>query len=31
VQGGVKRVIFGDARAGTPITAALEGAGTVVS
>jgi [amino group carrier protein]-L-2-aminoadipate 6-kinase len=31
VQGGVKRVIFGDARAGTPVSAALEGRGTVVS
>ena len=31
VQGGVRRVIFGDARAGQPITAALAGAGTVVS
>lgn len=31
VQGGVGRVIFGDARAGQPVTAALEGAGTVVS
>ena len=31
VAGGVGRVIFGDARAGKPITAALEGAGTVVS
>lgn len=31
VAGGVQRVIFGDARAGQPITAALNGAGTVVS
>ncbi|WP_339095885.1 [LysW]-aminoadipate kinase [Deinococcus sp. VB142] len=31
VAGGVGRVVFGDARAGKPITAALEGAGTVVS
>ncbi|ABF44980.1 N-acetylglutamate kinase [Deinococcus geothermalis DSM 11300] len=31
VQGGVKRVIFGDARAGKPVSAALAGAGTVVS
>jgi [amino group carrier protein]-L-2-aminoadipate 6-kinase len=31
VQGGVKRVVFGDARAGKPVTAALEGQGTVVS
>ncbi len=31
VQGGVRRVVFGDARAGEPITAALAGAGTVVS
>jgi [amino group carrier protein]-L-2-aminoadipate 6-kinase len=31
VQGGVKRVIFGDARAGTPVSTALEGRGTVVS
>jgi acetylglutamate/LysW-gamma-L-alpha-aminoadipate kinase len=31
VAGGVQRVIFGDARAGQPITAALGGAGTVVS
>ncbi|MDX2004012.1 MAG: [LysW]-aminoadipate kinase [Meiothermus sp.] len=30
VQGGVGRVIFGDARPENPITAALEGAGTVV-
>ena len=30
VQGGVRRVIFGDARAGQPVTAALDGAGTVV-
>ena len=31
VQGGVKRVIFGDARSARPVSAALEGAGTVVS
>ena len=31
VAGGVKRVIFGDARAGHPVSAALGGAGTVVS
>ncbi len=31
VAGGVKRVIFGDARAGEPVSAALEGKGTVVS
>ncbi len=31
VAGGVKRVIFGDARAGQPVSAALAGAGTVVS
>ena len=31
VAGGVKRVIFGDARAGKPVSAALGGAGTVVS
>lgn len=31
VQGGVGRVIFGDARAGQPVSAALAGAGTVVS
>ncbi|WP_456832396.1 [LysW]-aminoadipate kinase [Deinococcus sp. UYEF24] len=31
VAGGVKRVIFGDARAGEPVSAALAGAGTVVS
>lgn len=31
VAGGVQRVIFGDARAGQPITAALNGAGTVVA
>ncbi|MGI8748275.1 MAG: [LysW]-aminoadipate kinase, partial [Deinococcus sp.] len=31
VRGGVRRVIFGDARAGQPVTAALAGAGTVVS
>ena len=31
VAGGVKRVIFGDARAGQPVSAALGGAGTVVS
>lgn len=31
VQGGVKRVIFGDARAANPVTQALEGRGTVVS
>ncbi|MFC4639329.1 [LysW]-aminoadipate kinase [Deinococcus hohokamensis] len=31
VQGGVRRVIFGDARAGQPVTSALGGAGTVVS
>lgn len=31
VAGGVKRVIFGDARAGEPVSAALGGAGTVVS
>lgn len=30
VQGGVRRVIFGDARAGQPVSAALAGAGTVV-
>jgi acetylglutamate/LysW-gamma-L-alpha-aminoadipate kinase len=31
VAGGVGRVIFGDARAGQPVSAALAGAGTVVS
>ena len=31
VQGGVKRVIFGDARNGQPVSAALDGQGTVVS
>ena len=31
VQGGVKRVIFGDARVSNPVTQALEGRGTVVS
>lgn len=31
VAGGVGRVVFGDARAGQPISAALSGAGTVVS
>ena len=31
VSGGVRRVIFGDARAGQPVSAALEGQGTVVS
>ncbi len=31
VAGGVGRVVFGDARAGEPVTAALSGAGTVVS
>ncbi len=31
VEGGVKRVIFGDARLQQPITRALEGQGTVVS
>jgi acetylglutamate/LysW-gamma-L-alpha-aminoadipate kinase len=31
VQGGVRRVIFGDARAGAPVSAALGGRGTVVS
>ncbi|MFC4453255.1 [LysW]-aminoadipate kinase [Deinococcus sonorensis] len=31
VAGGVRRVIFGDARAGAPVSAALAGAGTVVS
>ncbi|MEW6420480.1 MAG: [LysW]-aminoadipate kinase [Deinococcota bacterium] len=31
VQGGVRRVIFGDARAGQPVSAALAGEGTVVS
>ena len=31
VEGGVRRVIFGDARAGKPISDALNGAGTVVS
>lgn len=31
VQGGVKRVIFGDARVSSPVTQALEGRGTVVS
>ncbi|GGR04796.1 putative acetylglutamate kinase-like protein [Deinococcus ruber] len=31
VQGGVRRVVFGDARAGLPVSAALGGAGTVVS
>ena len=31
VQGGVKRVIFGDARTAHPVTAALAGKGTVVS
>ncbi|AZI41384.1 [LysW]-aminoadipate kinase [Deinococcus psychrotolerans] len=30
VKGGVGRVIFGDARAGEPVSAALAGAGTVV-
>lgn len=30
VQGGVKRVIFGDARTEKPVSAALEGKGTVV-
>ena len=31
VKGGVRRVVFGDARAGLPVSAALGGAGTVVS
>ena len=31
VSGGVGRVVFGDARTGDPVTAALNGAGTVVS
>ena len=31
VQGGCGRVIFGDARLEKPVTAALEGKGTVVS
>ncbi len=31
VQGGVRRVVFGDARLGKPVTRALEGQGTVVS
>jgi [amino group carrier protein]-L-2-aminoadipate 6-kinase len=31
VQGGVRRVIFGDARSEKPVSAALEGRGTVVS
>lgn len=31
VRGGVGRVVFGDARAGRPVSAALAGAGTVVS
>lgn len=31
VQGGVRRVIFGDARHGQPVSAALGGQGTVVS
>lgn len=31
VQGGVGRVVFGDARAGQPVSAALAGQGTVVS
>lgn len=31
IAGGVKRVIFGDARAAAPLTRALAGAGTVIS
>lgn len=31
VKGGVGRVIFGDARVGKPVSAAIEGVGTVVS
>ena len=31
VRGGVKRVVFGDARTDKPVSAALAGRGTVVS